>query len=229
MKAIYLGKREDVRKVISEMRDVGLAPIIKHVPYSIDDARRAFNAGLKPSYNIFTTNFAVKLVFKSMPEYRDMLSRGVIAVDEEVAEALMKEGIPKISYGKDLKSILKGLDGEVVLWCSDRVEEGLERSIRSLGGRIFYVHGTGPDISSFDKITQMINEGTRFLIFSSIEEVEAWEELESRRGEIEGIWAVAIGRGVASAIQNYTNLKKVLLHEEGLGELPNTLNLLGIR
>jgi uroporphyrinogen-III synthase len=98
-----------------------------------------------------------------------------------------------------------------------------------LKGKIFYVHGTGPDISSFDRIIRMVNEGTKFLIFSSVEEVEAWEELENRWGEMEGVWAIAIGKGVASAIHDYTNIKKVLLYEGKLDELPNTLGLLGIR
>lgn len=223
MKALILS--EEGEELVERFEDLSLVPIVKDVPYDLESVKREFRAGFNPAHNIFFTRFSVKMA-ERLGEFRERIFRGAIATNLWILEYLKELGVgAELISKRDVRGYLSKLDTPYAVWCSS-VDSPPKVSER---GRVFVVHGVREDEDAFRIIATKVNEGAGFVIFTSPEEVYAWEKLEELYGEAEGLWAIAIGKSIAALIQNHTSIGKVLVFEGKLGNLPEFLKLLGVK
>lgn len=223
MKALIL--TEEAEELAKRFEDLSLVPIVKDVPYDLESVKKEFLSGFNPAYNIFFTRFSVKMA-ERLGEFKEKAFQGAVATNSWVLEYLKELGITaELIPKEDVGKFLLRLDTQYAIWCSS-VDDPPKVSER---GRIFVVHGVREDEEAFKMVADRVNKGAGFIIFTSPEEVYAWEKLEEFYGEAEGLWAIAIGKSVAALIQNHTSIGKVLVFEGKLADLPNFLRLFGMK
>ncbi len=223
MKALILS--EEGEELVKRFEDLSLAPIVRDVPYDLESVKREFQAGFNPAHNIFFTKFSVKMA-ERLDEFKEKALRGAVATNPWVFGYLKEIGVEaELIAREDVGEYLSRLDTQYAIWCSS-IDDPPRVSER---GRIFVVHGVRENEEGFRAVADKVNEGAEFIIFTSPEEVHAWEKLEESYGGAEGLWAIAIGRSVAALIQNHTSIGKVLVFEGELTDLPDFLKLFGIK
>lgn len=222
MKALVLSSEGE--GLLERFKDISLAPIVEDVPYDLEPVKRELSAGFDPAHNIFLTRFSVKMA-ERLSEFKEKVFRGAIAVNPWISEYLERLGVrAKLITKGGLAEYISRLNAPYAIWCSSA---DTPLKVSELG-KVFVVHGLRENDSAFEMAATKVNEGAKFVIFTSAEEVYAWQRLEELYGEAVGIWAIAIGKPVAALVQSHTSMTKVLLFDGKLEDFPEFLKLFGI-
>ncbi len=228
MKAILLSREGE--SLVREVKELGMVPIVEDLEIGIEDVKKEIDRGFRPERNIYYSVSAVNIAFKSLRDYKRVISRGAIAINRLVEERLRKEGIKDVEIVEDreILQFISKLERPYAIWCSDKIALEVEDKVNRDKARVFPIYTRVINEESFRDVSDALIKGVRYIVFTSLEEVEAWNRIEESL-ETENLWAIAIGKRVASAIQNTTKLGRVLLYEGELRDLPLFLTLFGVK
>ncbi len=228
MKAILLSREGE--SLVREVKELGIVPIVEDLEIGIEDVKKEIDRGFRPERNIYYSVSAVNIAFKSLRDYKRVISRGAVAINRLVEERLKKEGIEDVEIIEERKILqfISELERPYAIWCSDKIALEVEDKVNRDKAKVFPIYTRVINEESFRNVFDALIRGARYIVFTSLEEVEAWNRIEESL-ETENLWAIAIGKRVASAIQSTTRLGRVLLYEGELKDLPTFLTLFGVK